>query len=118
MTFTSTQTTELSLDQLDDISAGFGGFIRAAKVAVLTKRALINHTITTGRAATKANKPAIKNLIREGVDAIGFTGVNRGLDSVVSLGQVASHLAPKAMPTGAAGGLIGMGVAGITSLFK
>ena len=115
MTFTNTQTTELSLDQLDNVSAGFGGLIRAAKVAVLTKRALINSTITTGRAATKANKADIKFMIREGVDAIGFTGVNRGLDSVVSLGQVASHLAPTSR---AAGGLIGMGVAGITSLFK
>ena len=115
MTFTSTQTTELSLDQLDNVSAGFGGLIRAAKVAVLTKRALINSTITTGRAATKANKAAIKNMIREGVETIGFTGVNRGLASVVSLGQVASHLAPTSR---AAGGLIGMGVAGITSLFK
>ena len=116
MTFTNTQTTELSLDQLDNVSAGFfRAALKGAKVAVLTKRALINSTITTGRAATKANKAAIKNIIREGVETIGFTGVNRGLDSVVSLGQVASHLAPTSR---AAGGFIGMGIAGITSLFK
>ena len=30
MSFTSTQTTELSLDQLDDISAGWGGVFKAA----------------------------------------------------------------------------------------
>ena len=112
------QSNELSLDQLDNVSAGFGGFIRAAKVAVLTKRALITHTITTGRAATKANKPAIKNLIREGDADMGFRGVNHSLNSVVPFGQVASYLAPKAVATGAAGGLIGMGVAGITRLFK
>jgi len=35
MTFTSTQTTELSLDQLDDISAGFiGGALKAAAKTV------------------------------------------------------------------------------------
>ena len=34
MTFTNTQTTELSLDQLDDISAGFvSGLIRGVKAA-------------------------------------------------------------------------------------
>ena len=37
MTFTSTQTTELSLDQLDDISAGFiGAALRGAKAAAGT----------------------------------------------------------------------------------
>ena len=40
MTFTNTQSTELSLDQLDDISAGFiGGAFKAAKAsAFMAKR--------------------------------------------------------------------------------
>ena len=39
MTFTSTQTTELSLDQLDNVSAGWGGvFKAAAKVSKIVGR--------------------------------------------------------------------------------
>ena len=54
MTFTNTQTTELSLDQLDDISAGFGFF----KVAVKTASA-------AGKLAAKSGlRTGLKNVVR------------------------------------------------------
>jgi len=57
MTFTSTQTTELSLDQLDDISAGWvGGAIKGA--------------VKLGRLARASN------VIRSGAQAIGRTVQN------------------------------------------
>ena len=49
MTITNTQSTELSLDQLDDISAGFiGAALRGAKAAVKTVGAMGRHGAKAG----------------------------------------------------------------------
>ena len=48
MTLTNTQTTELSLDQLDDISAGFGFFKVAVKAGKLAAKSGLRTGLKTG----------------------------------------------------------------------
>ena len=55
MTITNTQTTELSLDQLDDISAGWAGILRGA--SILSKKVGRNIALMAPDLAEEAGIP-------------------------------------------------------------
>ena len=72
MTFTSTQTTELSLDQLDDISAGFiGGALKAAKASAFMAKRLAAQGC--GIKGVFKNLPTITRTASNEVRSNGYT---------------------------------------------
>ena len=117
MTFTSTQTTELSLDQLDDISAGFiGGAFKAAKASAFMAKRLAAQGC--GIKGVLKNLPTIARTASNEVRSNGYTKTIAMIakDFPVTPAQ-ASALSNKINGIGAGiAGLSGLTAGGITWL--